>query len=592
MVFLLLYVTSSLRTGTFSIQKHQEYQRLTQELENLKEQNQVYNTLKDDHLSNDASRSEQKVYKELMDKLSLLQEEAKIEKNALRKRARENEEKEEALNHYQRIIRNILNVNVLAKAGLKKRDKVIRKKQTQIDVQLEEISQKTDIISENEKTISEKQLELEFKQKVIDQKKKLLTRKSQEVKNLNEEITQKKNTIAKNNQKIASINADLAEKIESLQQTKMSRTKLKKEIDKIQKESENKIQDLKEQNNQYSADLNYSRAQISNANAQLEKAQETIDAVNSEKQNLSNELKEKSRQFAIESKKMQTAFDDEIKQKEQQFKDQLKKQRMSAAERKKKERQLQKEIAKQKSQFKSKMSDLKNKIDAADKKRLQAEKDADKYKEYLESVKKQNEELAGDIETLRPLVQARRDLARKIKKNLEEAGLKSEVDAKTGDVILSFGDEYFDTDRAGLKGNMKSILKKFIPSYSKSILGDSDLAEKISSVEIIGFASPTYKGKFIDPQSLSSEDRDAVRYNLDLSYKRAKSIFDYIFDTRKMNYRYQKKLLPLVKVTGRSFLSKGIAGKDISSGMTRKKYCKKYNCKKEQRVIIKFNLSN
>ena len=48
--------------------------------------------------------------------------------------------------------------------------------------------------------------------------------------------------------------------------------------------------------------------------------------------------------------------------------------------------------------------------------------------------------------------------------------------------------------------------------------------------------------KFIDPKSLSAGDRKAVNYNLDLSYRRAKSIFSYIFDTDKMQYKYQKSL--------------------------------------------------
>src|SRR5690606_2806687 len=102
--------------------------------------------------------------------------------------------------------------------------------------------------------------------------------------------------------------------------------------------------------------------------------------------------------------------------------------------------------------------------------------------------------------------------------------------------------------------------------------------------------SPTYRGKYVDPQSLSQDDRTAVNYNLDLSYQRARSIFNQIFDTKKMQYENQKKLLPLVKVTGRSFLSDGVKGKDLKSGMDHKEYCAKYNCKKEQKVIIKFNL--
>jgi len=170
--------------------------------------------------------------------------------------------------------------------------------------------------------------------------------------------------------------------------------------------------------------------------------------------------------------------------------------------------------------------------------------------------------------------------------------LDIDVDGKTGDVILSFGDEYFDTGRADLKPNMEKTLRKFMPLYAKSLFKNENIAKNIESVEIVGFSSPTYKGKYIDPQSLSQDDRNAVNYNLDLSYQRARSIFNQIFDTKKMQYENQKKLLPLVKVTGWSFLAEGIKGTDVQNGMSHKEYCEKYNCKKDQKVIIKFNLRN
>ncbi|MFK7828001.1 MAG: hypothetical protein AB8G05_27880 [Oligoflexales bacterium] len=592
MVFLLLYVTASLRTGTFSIQKHQEYQKLVTELQDLKEQNRVYNTLKDDYLSNRAENNEQKVYNELMDQLNLLQDEANIEKEALKQQATELDKKEKALNHYQRIVRNIINANVLAKEGLQKRDKVIKKKQNVIETQIQEITDKTKQIVQNEKVISDKTKELKLKQKIIKQKKSLLSRKTKEIENLNQEIDSKKRTIVKNNRKIKRINRELDKKIDSLKATNMSRSQLKKEIAKIKEESTDQIKDLKTQNNDITSELNYSRAQISNANQQLTKAQKTIDTVKSQKKNLAKELRETEQQFAVQSKQMQAEFDAEMSKKVAAMQADIDKQKLSAAEKRKAQKALKREIAKQKGEFKNKINNLKNQISDSEAQRKKAEEKADQFQDYLSSLKKENESLEEDVAKLRPLVKARQELAKKLKRNLKKVGLESAVDEKTGDVVLTFGDEYFATDSSNLKSNMKRILKQFVPTYSSSLLADEKIADKISSVEIIGFASPTYRGKYIDPQSLSPEDRQAVRYNLDLSYKRAKSIFDYIFDTGKMKYRQQKNLLPLVKVTGRSFLSKGIEGKTLDAGMSRRAYCKKFNCAKEQRVIIKFNLSN
>jgi hypothetical protein len=139
---------------------------------------------------------------------------------------------------------------------------------------------------------------------------------------------------------------------------------------------------------------------------------------------------------------------------------------------------------------------------------------------------------------------------------------------------------------------MAGVLKKFVPKYSESLFKDKNIAEKITSVEIVGFASPTYGGKYIDPHSLNENDQKAVKYNLDLSFQRARSIFDYMFDTKKIEYANQKKLLSLVKVTGRSFFTEGRAPAGVTPGMDMKSFCKQVDCKQAQKVIIKFNMDD
>ena len=199
--------------------------------------------------------------------------------------------------------------------------------------------------------------------------------------------------------------------------------------------------------------------------------------------------------------------------------------------------------------------------------------------------------LSSDLKRMKEIANAKKKLISDMQKNLRKAGLKADVDGKTGDVVIQFGDEYFDTGKAQIKPGMEKVLQKFMPEYTKTLFSKKKTAEKIKSIEIIGFASPTYKGKFVNPVSLKAEDKKAMNYNLDLSYYRARSIFDYIFDKNKMDYDYQKKILPMVKVTGKSFLSEGMDGRDVSS-MSQKEYCKKYDCKKSQRVVIKFNMEN
>ena len=136
---------------------------------------------------------------------------------------------------------------------------------------------------------------------------------------------------------------------------------------------------------------------------------------------------------------------------------------------------------------------------------------------------------------------------------------------------------------------MEETIRKAIPVYAQSLFADESLTAKISSVEIIGFASPTYAGKPVDPMNLSEENRIAVNYNLDLSYRRARSIFRYAFDIDNFSFEYQNTMLPLLNVTGRSFFAEDIDPGDLGN-LTIDEFCGQYNCKKSQRVIIKFGL--
>ena len=50
--------------------------------------------------------------------------------------------------------------------------------------------------------------------------------------------------------------------------------------------------------------------------------------------------------------------------------------------------------------------------------------------------------------------------------------------------------------------------------------------------------------------------------------------------------------IPLVKVTGRSFFTEGRAPAGAIPGMSQKEFCRKFDCKQSQKVIIKFNMDD
>ena len=197
---------------------------------------------------------------------------------------------------------------------------------------------------------------------------------------------------------------------------------------------------------------------------------------------------------------------------------------------------------------------------------------------------------SGELQKALEIAKDRLDVAQRIKDDFAKAGISADVDSGTGDVILDFGKDYFDTDSHRLKSGMRKTIREAIPVYAKSLFDSTSESTEISSVEIIGFASPTYGGKPVDPTELSAANQTAVNYNLDLSYERAKSIFEYVFDTRKIKFKYQDSMLPLIKVTGRSFFTEEVNVEDTGN-LTREEFCQQYNCYESQRVIIKFGLT-
>jgi len=208
----------------------------------------------------------------------------------------------------------------------------------------------------------------------------------------------------------------------------------------------------------------------------------------------------------------------------------------------------------------------------------------------VESLKESNKSMAADLEKAKALIKAKQDLVGQIRSEFSKQGIKAQVDAKTGDITLDFGEEYFDTNSANLKPGMMKKLQSFFPAYSSALFKDKSLSRKLGNVEIIGFASPTFQGRYVNPSSLKAEDREAILYNLKLSFNRANEIFKYAFDNNKLQFEGQKSLLPMIKVVGRGYLPEGTSGDQISEGLTEKEFCQKYNCQRAQRVVIKFNL--
>ena len=539
LIFLLLYVLASLRTGTSNLQNESKYQEIKRERDDLRQQIKVYSTLRDNYLQTGATEGERKLYEELMNQLVLLKDKAKQEKEELRQAALENEKKEMALNKYQQIIRNIINTNIVSSVRIKRRDQTIEES-------------------------------------------------SQQIGNLESEIASKQKQISRGQKQIKNLNSELNRQVRLVQRSyrknKISKKKMQQQIAGLKRKNRLKVKELKLANVRAIEEVEKNKKIIARTTKDLEQAKSQLALQSEDIKRLAQEKQDVTRKIV----QVRENFKEKMKKERQAFEKQMVQQKLSSSARAEKQaRFLQ--------QMKAKEKVLASQIQNMESRVQNVQKELDKTKKEKTSLAEKNKKLAvdkkqlsKDVEEMKKIANAKRKLIDKIKKNLKKAGLKAAVDEK-GDVVIQFGDEYFDTGQANIKPGMQKILKKFIPSYSSSLFSDPDVARQIKSVEIIGYASPTYKGRYVNPVSLKAGNKEAVNYNLDLSYYRARSIFDFIFDTKKMNYPNQNKLLSMVKVTGRSFLSEGADQRSVSS-MSHKEYCQKYDCKKSQRVVIRFNM--
>ncbi len=623
-VFLLLYVVASLRTGTHTLQQQIQNQQLAEKAQDLENQIKAYNNLKEDYLEKSASQREQEVYGQLMDKLSLLQEENKEEASTLRAKALENEKKEMALNKYQQLIRNIINSNVLSKSKIKRRDRTIASAKVTIADQVETIKIKDDAILERDMTIEQKEGVIENldkevalkkriiakKNSVIAKKQKILKSKQREIFKLNKDISVKKGQIKTNERKISKINKNLANQIKALKKEqkrrKISKKNFLKKMARLKSKSKKEILVLNKKNKNIKRKLYKVNKAVGKANALLVSANKTIKTQKNQKAKLDRELSSVQNQKAVldaELTKVQSevvATKAELEQTKQEFQQQVSNLEGQKSQLESQRNKLQNQknlLSSQKKELKninSKLAKVNTKLDKEKKQLTKVTKKLNQEKKQLTQEKtKLNTEkrkLSKDLKKAQEIINAKKALAKQISKNFKKAGIKASVDAGTGEVVLAFGNSYFDNGKANLKNTMKKTLNKFMPIYAESIFKDKKIAEKIKSVDIIGFSSPTYAGRYVNPNSLAPKDKKAIEYNTNLSIERAKSVFKHIIDTNKLKYSRQRQITPLLKVSGRSYFSGALKGRAPAKEMSKKQFCAMYDCKKEQRVIIRFEL--
>ena len=232
---------------------------------------------------------------------------------------------------------------------------------------------------------------------------------------------------------------------------------------------------------------------------------------------------------------------------------------------------------------------------AAQEAALEKEKEkalADKNQAFADKLAQQKELLAKVADELTPYVQAleaKNKIVDELNKNFKGFDPSAvEIDKKTGKVKLHFEQSYFARGSHKLSEDMKDFLRTVIPKYAKAIYGNKDAAEHVQSLKISGMTSPVYGGVYIDINDKSPETEIARKYNMELSNRRAKAMYDFIFDKDEMgDYEFRSRLKADMSIEALGFqratpVPDNLIGKPAT--------CKEYDCEQERVTVLQFNV--
>jgi len=139
-----------------------------------------------------------------------------------------------------------------------------------------------------------------------------------------------------------------------------------------------------------------------------------------------------------------------------------------------------------------------------------------------------------------------------------------------------------------LSDDMKDFLRVMIPKYAKGIYGNEDAASHVESLKISGMASPVYRGVYIDINDKSPGTEKARQFNMTLSNRRAKAMYDFIFDEDEMgDYEYRNRLKADMSIAALGFLHATPVKPELLGKPAK---CIAYDCKQEQATVLEFRL--
>lgn len=180
----------------------------------------------------------------------------------------------------------------------------------------------------------------------------------------------------------------------------------------------------------------------------------------------------------------------------------------------------------------------------------------------------------------------RKEIISKLQDSIDKTDLGYIAEINEQKIIISMDQKtLFNSGSTVVSDEAQHKLKVLIGIFSKRILQDTKLRERIKSINIVGHSSPRYKSKFVDIENPSKE---AYSYNLKLSTLRAHAVADAIFNDKYGTVKYENILRKNIQVSGRGFSLPIEKNKRELASLSQN--CGDFNCQKSRRVEIQFDL--
>lgn len=160
---------------------------------------------------------------------------------------------------------------------------------------------------------------------------------------------------------------------------------------------------------------------------------------------------------------------------------------------------------------------------------------------------------------------------------------------ENGSIIILLDSAFiYRKSRFVLKKSFQKQFREFLPFYAKILFKhDHSDSSIIREINIAGYASPSYKKKYV---SLDSFPHSAYSFNLKVSLDRANEINKFIASNSSGDFPFKSMLRNKLAVTGFSFL-KPIQNEAEVDEPKKSGSCGPYDCRKSKRIEIQFNLS-